>query len=96
MDQLSQILQNLSFNAELFFSGNLCTIHTLGGSDGNKGHLHLLKSGVLTLVCEEGEKVTLDKPSVIFIPGPTKHKIIADESNQVELTSRECHWLGLR
>ena len=85
MDQLSQILQNLSFNAELFFSGNLCTIHTLGGSDGNKGHLHLLKSGVLTLVCEEGEKVTLDKPSVIFIPGPTKHKIIADESNQVEL-----------
>jgi len=85
MDKLSQILQNLSFNAEVFFSGNFCTIKTLGGSDSNKGHLHLLKSGVLTLVCEEGHKVKLDKPSVIFMPGPTKHQIIANESDQAEL-----------
>jgi len=85
MDKLSQILQNLSFNAEVFFSGNFCTIKTLGGSDSKKGHLHLLKSGVLTLVCEEGHKVTLDKPSVIFMPGPTKHQIIANESEQAEL-----------
>lgn len=85
MDQLSQILQNLSFNADVFFSGNLCGIQSLGGSDSNKGHLHLLKTGVLTLVCEEGHKVTLDKPSVIFMPGPTKHQIIASESNQAEL-----------
>ena len=85
MDKLSQILQNLSFNAEVFFSGNFCTIKTLGGSDSNKGHLHLLKSGVLTLVCEEGHKVTLDKPTVIFMPGPTKHQIIANESDQAQL-----------
>jgi len=85
MDQLSQILQNLSFNADVFFSGNLCGIQSLGGSDSKKGHLHLLKAGVLTLVCEEGHKVTLDKPSVIFMPGPTKHQIIANESNEAEL-----------
>jgi len=85
MDQLSQILQNLSFNADVFFSGNLCGIQSLGGSNSKKGHLHLLKAGVLTLVCEEGHKVTLDKPSVIFMPGPTKHQIIASESSQAEL-----------
>ena len=85
MDQLSQILENLSFNADVFFSGNLCGIQSLGGSNSKKGHLHLLKSGVLTLVCEEGHKVTLDKPSVIFMPGPTKHQIIASESSQAEL-----------
>ena len=85
MDQLSQILQNLSFNADVFFSGNLCGIQSLGGSDSNKGHLHLLRTGVLTFVCEEGHKVTLDKPSVIFMPGPTKHQIIASETNQAEL-----------
>jgi len=85
MDKISQILQNLSFNADVFFSGNLCGIQTLGGSDSNKGHLHLLKTGVLTLVCEEGHKVTLDKPSVIFMPGPTRHQIIASESSQAEL-----------
>jgi len=85
MDKISQILQNLSFNADVFFSGNLCGIQSLGGSDSNKGHLHLLKTGVLTLVCEEGHKVTLDKPSVIFMPGPTRHQIIASESSQAEL-----------
>lgn len=85
MDQLSQILQNLSFNANVFFSGNLCSIQSLGGADSKKGHIHLLKSGVLTLVCEEGHKVTLDKPSVIFIPGPSKHQVIASESTQAEL-----------
>lgn len=85
MDQLSQILQNLSFNADVFFSGNLCGIQSLGGSDSKKGHLHLLRAGVLTLVCEEGHKITLDKPSVIFMPGPSKHQVIANESNQAEL-----------
>ncbi len=85
MDKLSQILKDLSFNADVFFKGNLCSIQSLGGSDSKKGHLHLLKSGVLTLVCEEGHKVTLDKPSVIFMPSSTKHQIIANESNQAEL-----------
>lgn len=85
MDPLSKILQNLSFNADVFFSGNLCSIQSLGGSNSNKGHLHLLRAGVLTMVCEEGHKVTLDKPSVIFMPSPTKHQVIASESNQAEL-----------
>jgi len=85
MDQLSKILQNLSFNANVFFSGNLCGIQSLGGANSKKGHIHLLKSGVLTLVCEEGHKVTLDKPSVIFIPGPSKHQVIASETTQAEL-----------
>lgn len=85
MDQLSQILENLSFNADVFFSGNLCGIQSLGGADSKKGHLHLLKSGVLTIVCEEGHKVTLDKPSVIFMPGPSKHQVIASESDDAEL-----------
>jgi len=85
MDQLSKILQNLSFNADVFFSGNLCGIQSMGGADSNKGHLHLLKSGILTLVCEDGHKITLDKPTVIFMPGPTKHQIIAKESSEAQL-----------
>lgn len=85
MDQLSHILKNLSFNADVFFSGNLCGIQNLGGSDSKKGHLHLLKTGVLTLICEEGHKVTLNKPSVIFMPSSTKHQVIANESSQAEL-----------
>jgi len=63
----------------------MCGIQSLGGADLNKGHLHLLKSGKLTLVCEDGHKVKLEKPSVLFMPGPTKHQIIADESDNAEL-----------
>jgi transcriptional regulator GlxA family with amidase domain len=85
MDQLSKILKNLSFNADVFFSGNLCGIQSLGGSDSKKGHLHLLRTVLLTMVCEEGHKVTLDKPSVIFMPSSTKHQVIASESSQAEL-----------
>ncbi|SFC07110.1 AraC family transcriptional regulator [Pseudoalteromonas denitrificans] len=85
MDKLTDILNSLSFNAEVFFSGNLCGVQNLGGSENNKGHLHLLKAGTLTLMCEEGHKVTLDKPSVLFMPGPTKHKILSKESHEAEL-----------
>jgi AraC-like DNA-binding protein len=85
MDQLSKILQNLTFSADVFFTGNLCGIQSLGGADNNKGHLHLLRAGILTIVCEDGHKVKLDKPSVIFMPGPTKHQIIAKESSEAEL-----------
>ena len=85
MDKLSQILENLSFNADVVFRGNLCGVQSLGGSNKKKGHLHLLKSGVLAVVCEDGHKVRLDKPSVIFMPGPTKHQIIASESSEAEL-----------
>ena len=85
MDNLNEILDNLSFSADMFFSGNMCGIQTLGGADTNKGHLHRLKSGVLTLVCEDGLKVVLDKPSVLFMPGPSKHQIVVSESNEAEL-----------
>ncbi len=85
MDQLSQILQNLSFKTDVFFSGTLCGVQHLGGSDSNKGHLHLLSSGVLTLIDEQGQKVTLEKPSLIFMPTPTKHQLIANELDPPKL-----------
>lgn len=83
MDKLSEILSQVSFNAEVFFSGNMCGIQSLGGKDA--GHLHLLQSGVLTLLTNEGHKVVLNKPSVIFIPGPTIHRIISNESQNAQL-----------
>ena len=85
MDQLSKMLQNYSFNVDVFFSGNKCGIHNLVSPNNNKGHLHLLKSGALTIKCEQGHSLVLDKPSVIFIPGPSQHQIITSESSGVEL-----------
>jgi len=83
MDDFSKILNHISINADVFFSGNLCGIQALGGSE--SGHLHMLQSGILTVLTDEGHKVVLDKPSVMFIPGSTTHRIIADESDNAQL-----------
>jgi AraC-like DNA-binding protein len=85
MDKLTPILSGLSFNAEVFFSGNMCGIKTLGGGNKREGHLHMLKSGTLTILSSEGHKIVLEQPSVIFLPGSDEHRIIANESDQADL-----------
>lgn len=83
MDELSHILNAISINADVFFSGNLCGVQALGGT--KTGHMHMLKSGVLTVLTNDGHKVVLNKPSVIYIPGPTLHRIISHESHNANL-----------
>ncbi len=94
MDKLSAILNNVSFEADVFFSGNMCGVQTLGGIDNSKGHLHLLKSGRLTIICEEGHKVVLDRPAIIFMPGKTKHQIKASEPDNAELVCVDIEFNG--
>lgn len=83
MDDLGKIINHITLSAEVFYSGNLCGIQAIGGSD--SGHLHILESGKLTIITNEGHKVCLDTPSVIFIPSGTEHKIISSESDQANL-----------
>ncbi|GHG05259.1 cupin domain-containing protein [Thalassotalea marina] len=83
MDDLSKIINHVTLSAEVFYSGNLCGIQTIGSSDG--GHLHILESGKLTIITNEGHKVCLDTPSVIFIPDGSEHRVIASESDQANL-----------
>ncbi|MBQ0729592.1 MAG: AraC family transcriptional regulator [Oleispira antarctica] len=85
MDRLSEILIRFSMNAQVFFSGNLCGITPFGASDNSEGHLHLLKSGKLTLIDDQGEKTVFDRPTVIFFPQASHHRIITSESDQAEL-----------
>jgi AraC-like DNA-binding protein len=85
MDRLSEILIRFSMNAQVFFSGNLCGIKPFGSSESSEGHLHLLKSGKLTLINDQGEKSVFDRPTVIFFPQASHHRIIASESDQAEL-----------
>ena len=83
MDKLSEVLDRISFSTDVFFSGTMCGIQTIGGGD--TGHLHMLKSGVLTILTDEGHKVVMDKPSVMFFPGPGNHRIIGEESENAKL-----------
>jgi AraC-like DNA-binding protein len=84
MDQLSVILQRFSMNTEVFFTGNLCGISDFS-KEPNKGHLHLLRSGELTLIDEQGKSELVNEPTVLFFPTPHAHRIIGSEDNPPEL-----------
>ena len=83
MDTLSDLLNRVTFNTDVFFTGHLCGIQALGGS--GTGHLHLLQSGTLTVLTNEGHKIVMDEPSVILIPGQSQHRILSSESENAQL-----------
>lgn len=84
MDQLSVILQRFSMNTEVFFTGNLCSISNFK-REPNQGHLHLLRSGELTIIDEKGSSQLINQPTVLFFPTPHAHRIIGNEENPPEL-----------
>ncbi len=84
MDELSVLLQDLNFNAEVFFSGSLCGLQAFEESD-NTGLLHFLKSGSMSLITEQGHELHLNKASVIFMPSGGNHRIRIKEFNEAEL-----------
>lgn len=84
MDSLSTVLQELDFNAEVFFSGSLCGLQAFEESD-NNGHLHVMKSGSMTMLTDQGHEVHLKKASVLFLPSGGDHRIQILESNEAEL-----------
>ena len=85
MDRLTDILNRFSINAKVFFRGNICGVQPFGQANSSEGHLHLLKSGTLTLINQQGHKTRISKPSVIFFPQSTQHQLLASESDQAEL-----------
>ncbi|MDA7746463.1 AraC family transcriptional regulator [Psychromonas sp.] len=80
MDQLSVILKRFSMNTEVFFTGNLCGISHFD-KEPNQGHLHLLKSGELTLIDEQGKSQVFNEPTVLFLPSPHTHRIVGNDDN---------------
>jgi len=92
MDRLSEILNRFSIHAQVFFSGNICGVQPFGASDSSDGHLHLLKSGTLTLINTQGVKTVFERPTVIFVPQATQHRIVASESDQAELVCASIHY----
>lgn len=84
MDQLSIIFERFSINTEVFFTGNLCGISSFN-REPNQGHLHLLKSGELTVIDEKGKSRIFNEPTVLFLPSPHAHRMVGSEENPPEL-----------
>ncbi len=90
MDPLSEAANLIDFSTEVFFSGQLCGLQSIG--DDSCGHLHVLKSGNLNIVTEDGHKIFLDRPSVIFIPGKSRHHLSVSGDASAELVCAKIHF----
>jgi hypothetical protein len=50
-----------------------------------EGHIHLLRSGTLSIIGLDKATIVLDKPSIIFLPRPVKHGLQARDTDNAEL-----------
>jgi AraC-like DNA-binding protein len=84
MDRLSTLLSQFGVRANLFHSGKFCGTASYGGAD-QRGHIHLLQAGRLTLQGADGGEFLLTRPSLIFLPRPSRHQLIAGETEGAQL-----------
>lgn len=85
MDKLSEVLTHFSISAGVFYAGGLCGVAKFGDPGVQEGHLHLLKTGRLNIVGENGVVYELREPSLLFFPRPTRHRLEADEADKTEI-----------
>lgn len=84
MDSLSKLLHDLDLHAKVFFRGGLCGLQTFADNE-EAGHLHMLSSGAMTLFTDQGHKIYMNQPSVLFIPSGSRHRIQVDDGNEAKL-----------
>lgn len=78
MDALSSVLSRIALRAGVFYSGNLCGLHDFE-HDVFKGHLHLIERGPITLHMLGQSDMRLTEPTVLFLPRPQWHRLLADD-----------------
>ncbi|PUA17806.1 AraC family transcriptional regulator [Glaciimonas sp. PCH181] len=84
MDRLSPLFARFAPSAQVFHTGALCGSTDAALLDGS-GHIHLISSGRLTVLRPHFEPITIEKPSVLFFPRPSVHRLQADEHDKAEM-----------
>ncbi len=84
MDRLSPLFKRFSPTARVFHMGNTCQAVTFAESEG-VGHLHLLRSGKLTINTKGEIDRVLSEPTVIFSPKPQFHRLTPLHASGVEM-----------
>ena len=85
VDKLSEVLSQFSISAGVFYTGNLCGLSNFSPDGIEQGHLHLLQSGRITVMDQNGKSIALEEPAVLFFPRPTQHRLIAEEKDAAQL-----------
>lgn len=75
---LDHLLNQFSLRAGVFYTGNICGLHDFE-RDERRGHLHLIKSGPVQLIEPGKAAIVVDRPTLVFLPRPETHRLVADE-----------------
>ena len=77
-EPLDHLLTQFSLRAGVFYTGNICGLHDFE-HDALRGHLHLVKSGPVQLVEPGKTTIVIERPTLVFLPRPQAHRLLADE-----------------
>lgn len=84
MDALSSVLSRVTLRAGVFYTGNICGFHDFD-SDTQKGHLHLIQRGPVVLRMHGQADCTIHEPTLLFLPQPPWHRLLADEASGADV-----------
>lgn len=93
MDWLSVLLSQFGIRAGTFHIGTYCSVTEFDDTT-RHGHIHFLRSGCITIALSDGVEIHVSEPSLIFLPGPYRHKMIANETDKAELVCASVHFDG--
>ncbi|TAM85107.1 AraC family transcriptional regulator [bacterium] len=79
MDKLTALLTRFSMSAGVFYAGEICGAHVFH-EDVAQGHIHLIKRGPVRLIGVGEQDVQIAEPTVMFLPRPDKHRLVADDT----------------
>jgi AraC-like DNA-binding protein len=77
MDKLAKLLSHFSLQAGIFYTGNMCGMHDFS-RDPLRGHLHVIRRGSVRLFCDGQPELDITEPTLIFMPRPDTHRLLAD------------------
>ncbi|MDR9754740.1 AraC family transcriptional regulator [Pseudomonas sp. SZMC_28357] len=84
MDRLSTLLTHFGVNAGTFHSGAFCGTTAFDGHQVS-GHMHLLKSGEMSLQLGDERDQLLSEPTLMFFPRPYRHRLFATDASDTQL-----------
>ena len=93
MDRLFLLLQRFSLSAGVFYTGQICGIHHFE-RDTQRGHVHLIKRGPVTLTGGIEGSLSITEPTLLFLPRPDAHRLIADDRDGADVVCASIQFGG--
>ena len=93
MDRLSLLLHRFSLSAGVFYTGQICGIHHFE-RDTQRGHVHLIKRGPVTLTGGSEGTLSITEPTLLFLPRPDAHRLIADDRDGADVVCASIQFGG--